>query len=154
MIGVAIYLALLVAALVVGTYYDVRSNWLVSAPEIQLAVRCAIAGAFGGVVYCLRGIYLNASVRKNWDPAWLPWYFIRPLVSTIVGGVSYLFLRAGLFVLESTRAADASAVGFFALAFIAGLNVDRFLAKLEDVAKATWGIRPSRTAESNDPEKK
>jgi hypothetical protein len=108
-----------------------------------------MAGAYGGVVYCLRGIYLNASVRKTWDATWIPWYIIRPVVSFVVGGVSYLFLRAGLFVLESTRQPESSDVGFLALAFIAGLNVDRFLAKLEDVAKATWGIRPSRTAEGS-----
>ncbi len=31
-------------------------------------------------------------------------------------------------------------MGFFALAFIAGFNVDKFVAKIEEVAKAVWGI--------------
>ena len=108
------------------------------------------SGGFGGVVYCLRGVYLNASVRKNWDPAWLPWYYIRPFVSLVVGAVSFIFLRAGLIVLEADPQAESTSLGFLALAFIAGLNVDRFLLKLEDVAQATWGIRRSRAAEQAD----
>ena len=155
MIGIGIYLALLLAGLIAATYGDLHGNWLATTPDAQLAMRCAFAGGYGGIVYCLRGIYLNASVHKNWDPVWLPWYILRPLVSFVLGGVSFLFIRAGLFVLQAAQVPDSSIVGFLALAFIAGLNVDRFLAKLEDVAQATWGIRPSRTSEpSKEPEKK
>ena len=35
-------------------------------------------------------------------------------------------------------------LGFLALAFIAGLNVDKFIAKVEDIAQASWGIEKSR----------
>ena len=84
--------------------------------------------------------YLNKCVHKRWDPDWHVWYFIRPITSTIAGAVSYLFLKAGLLVLESTANAGASEIGFFALAFIAGFNVDKFVAKIEEVAKAVWGI--------------
>jgi hypothetical protein len=50
--------------------------------------------------------------------------------------VSYLFLKAGLLVLGSTVNAGASKIGFFALAFISGFNVDKFVGKIEEVAKA------------------
>jgi hypothetical protein len=62
--------------------------------------------------------------------------------------VSYLFLKAGLLVLESSSNADASEIGFFALAFIAGFNVDKFVAKIEEVAKAVWGIDKSRSSQA------
>jgi len=62
------------------------------------------------------------------------------------GGVSYLFLRAGLLILESGTRADSSHLGFYALAFKAGLNVDKFISKIEDVAQAVWGIEKSRTS--------
>nr|WJR86142.1 hypothetical protein [Enterobacter hormaechei subsp. steigerwaltii] len=46
-------------------------------------------------------------------------------------------------------------MGFFALAFIAGFNVDKFVAKIEEVAKAVWGIEKTRSATERDkPEKK
>ena len=109
----------------------------------------------GGCLYCFRAIYLNKCIRKQWDPDWHVWYFIRPLTSTIAGAISYLFLKAGLLVLESSSNAGASEMGFFALAFIAGFNVDKFVAKIEEVAKAVWGIEKTRSATERDkPEKK
>jgi hypothetical protein len=63
-----------------------------------------------------------------------------------VGGVSYLFLKAGLLILESGTNPDSSDLGFYALAFIAGLNVDKFISKIEDIAQAVWGIEKSRSS--------
>jgi len=114
---------------------------------LQLSVYCGISGGIGGITYCLRGIYLNACVFKRWDDDWLPWYFIRPIVSFICGVVSFLFLKAGLIILEASQKASASNLAFYALAFIAGLNVDRFIEKIEELAQAAWGIRRSRTSE-------
>ena len=91
----------------------------------------------------------NVCVKKNWDKDWQPWYYIRPVVSLISGGVSYLFLRAGLLVLESDQRTDATQLGFLALAFVAGLNVDKFMNKIEDIAQAAWGIEKSRTAKES-----
>ena len=147
---VVAYLLVLLAALVTTVYIDASSGWLVDHPDLHLATQCSIAGAFGGVTYCLRGIYLSVSVRKDWDSTWLTWYYLRPFVSAITGTVSYVFIRAGLLVLEASRQPNSTTLGFLALAFIAGLNVDRFITRLEDLARAAWGIRPSRTAEASE----
>ncbi len=117
--------------------------------EYKLILQCIAIGGIGGTLYCLRGVYLNYSALKQWSHEWLPWYFIRPIVSTICGGVSYLFLKAGLLVLEAKKETDATNLGFFALAFIAGMNVDKFISKIEDLAQATWGIEKSRTAKKD-----
>lgn len=122
--------------------------WVVPA---RLWFFCTLAGGIGGCVYCLRGIYLNACVHKRWDPEWQPWYYIRPFVSLVCGAASCLFLKAGLLVLESTQKENSSELGFLSLAFIAGLNVDNFLAKIEEVAKATWGIERSRAGKEEHP---
>ena len=66
---------------------------------------------------------------------------------------SYLFLKAGLLILESHQQNGATEIGFYALSFIAGLNVDKFIAKIEDVAQAVWGIEKSRAAKSDAGEK-
>jgi hypothetical protein len=123
-------------------------GWL-PAPYAPLRVplMCGAIAYVGGALYCFRAIYLNKCVYKRWDPDWHVWYFIRPLTSTIAGAVSYLFLKAGLLVLESSSNAGASEIGFFALAFIAGFNVDKFVAKIEEVAKAVWGIEKSRSSQ-------
>lgn len=113
--------------------------------DLRVGLMCAAIGTTGGCLYCLRAVYLNRCVRQTWSDRWAPWYLIRPVVSTCCGGVSFLFLKAGLLVLESGTKSDASEIGFYALALVAGLNVDKFVAKIEDVAQAVWGIDHSRT---------
>jgi hypothetical protein len=118
------------------------------ANSMQLGLACALIGGAGGCVYCLRGVYIHRCVERNWNSDWYTWYFVRPLVSVICGAVSFLFLKAGLLVLESRQQEGATEIGFYALAFIAGLNVDKFIAKIEDVAQAAWGIEKSRAAKA------
>lgn len=112
--------------------------------ELKLVAACVLFGGLGGVTYCLRGVYLNACVRKQWDVAWLPWYLLRPIVSLVLGGVSYLFVKSGLLLLGATQDQTGSQLGIWAISYIAGLNVDRFLAKIEDIGLSVWGIEPSR----------
>jgi len=119
--------------------------------NLGLIPSCTLIGGVGGVVYCLRGVYINACVRKSWDDKWQPWYYIRPIVSHLCGAVSYLFLKAGLLLLEARQSTETTDLGFLALAFISGLNVDKFITKIEDIAQATWGIEKSRTAKGEDP---
>ena len=118
--------------------------------SLGLILPCALIGGIGGVVYCLRGVYLNASVRNSWDDRWQPWYYIRPFVSHLCGAVSFLFLRAGLLLLEAQPKTESTDLGFLALAFIAGLNVDKFITKVEEIAQATWGIEKSQTAKGEE----
>lgn len=88
--------------------------------------------------------------KKQWDDLWQPWYYIRPVVSHVCGAVSFIFLKAGLLLLEAKRSDSSTDLGFFALALIAGLNVDKFVSKIEDIAQATWGIEKSRTAKTGE----
>ena len=113
---------------------------------LLIAIYCGLCGGIGGVTYCLRGVYLNACVHNRWSLTWLPWYFIRPIVSFICGVMSYLFLKAGLIVFEAQQQETSTDAAFYALAVIAGLNVDKFIEKIEEIAQATWGIKKSRTA--------
>lgn len=131
------------AALLLLTRGGVMPSWWTAS---DLVISWSLVGGLGGATYCLRGVYLNASVRKQWDEDWKPWYYIRPAVSHISGAASYIFLRAGLLLLEATPGEKTTNLGFLALAFIAGLNVDKFIAKVEDIAQATWGIEKSRAA--------
>ncbi len=118
-------------------------SWL--AP-FEVACLCGLTAGVGGVIYCLRGLYLNVCAGDGWNPKWMPWYFIRPVVSLVCGVVSYLLLKAGLLVLDSAPRGESNHLGFYVLAFIAGLNVDKFLTKIEEVAQTTWGIEKSRSA--------
>lgn len=115
-----------------------------------LAIQCVLVAAVGGSLYCLRAIYVNKCVKKTWDIEWETWYYLRPLTSSISGFAAYIFLKAGLIVLESSQETDPGNYGFLALAFIAGLNVDKFIQKIEDIAKSTFGIEKSRASKDGD----
>ncbi|PKA22288.1 hypothetical protein CH381_31680 [Leptospira sp. mixed culture ATI2-C-A1] len=115
-------------------------NWILS----------ALFGLLGGSVYCLRGIYLNYSVNNNWALRWLPWYFIRPMISFVTGFFSYLFIRILLILLEAQPLENSTNLGYFLFAFIAGLNVDNFLKRLEEIAKLVWSINESRSSNQED----
>jgi hypothetical protein len=140
-----ILLAVLLGAGVAVIHLDVNSLQ----PTFALPLLCVLIGGIGGCAYCLRAVYLNACVEQRWDNTWQPWYYIRPFVSMIFGGVSFLFLKGGLLFLDSQHQPDSSNLGFLALAFVAGLNVDRFMARIEEIACSIWGIRPSRTTETS-----
>lgn len=129
----------------IGSYPE----WLIGA---ELAINCVLTATVGGVLYCLRAVYLNKCVKKGWDEGWETWYYLRPLTSAISGFASYLILKAGLIVLEASHGMDAGNFGYLAFAFIAGLNVDKFVTKIEDIAKATFGIEKSRAAKSRKSE--
>jgi len=114
--------------------------------SLKLPLLCVAISCVGGCAYCLRAVYLNKCAHQRWDPAWYIWYFIRPITSMVSGGVSYLFLSAGLLILESKSNSNSTEIGFLALAFVAGYNVDKFFAKIEDVAKTIWGIEKSNVS--------
>lgn len=147
---IIVYLCLIAAidiALLTLFKSRIMPSWAFS---LGLVFPCALLGGIGGVVYCLRGIYLNACVRKSWDDQWQPWYYLRPIVSHLCGAISFIFLKAGLLVLEVQSKENSTELGFLALALIAGLNVDKFVSKIEDIAQATWGIEKTRTAKDGE----
>jgi len=117
---------------------------------LVLPFKSAISAGYGGVLYLLRAVYVNKCVNKSWDEDWIPWYYIRPFTSIISGIASYIFLKAGLLVLTSEMEIADSTFGFMAVAFIAGLNVDKFTKKLEDLAKAAWGVEKSNLGKDSD----
>jgi len=146
---VVTYLIFVFAAIIFVSYKLVVCS-LGKLEDFRLIFSCILIGGIGGILYCLRGVYLNYSVHDQWSDKWLVWYIVRPLVSMICGGVSFIFLKAGLLVLEAQKETNATNLGFYALAFIAGMNVDKFISKIEDLADATWGIKKSRTSKNSD----
>lgn len=118
-----------------------------------LYANCAYWGALGGVLYCLRAIYLNKCYLKNWDEDWEVWYYLRPITSTITGFVSSIFLKAGLLALQASSPDKGSSFGYLAVAFIAGYNVDNFLKKIEAVVQASLGVKKSKSSDKNEQDK-
>lgn len=149
---VVFYLVAWLLAAIVTIAYDLLADWPSWLASARTPIYCAVSGLIGGLMYLLRAVYLNASVRNTWSMQWIPWYLIRPITSSISGFVAWLFLSAGLLVLGTDAADSGASVGYYALAFIAGLNVDRFLERIENIAESAWGVRRSRVSEKKQSE--
>ena len=106
----------------------------------------SLFGLAGGSVYCLRGLYFHYCIEKDWDNIWVVWHVIRPLVSTVCGAVSLVFVKAGLLLFGGASIEMQNHYGVYALAFIAGLNVDNFVKKIELIFKEAIGIKQTRTS--------
>lgn len=120
----------------------------------ELALKCGLIGMLGGVLYCLRAVYLNKSVRGQWSADWEVWYYLRPITSLISGITAYLFLKAGLIVLDAAETESSNTYGYLAFAFLAGLNVDRFIDKIEEIGKSIFGIEKTRSRRQSNSDTK
>lgn len=139
-------LALFAAAIAAGLWVLAVADLPPWVANVRGVLNSTLVGGLGGAAYCLRGVYLNAAVYDRFDSRWYIWYALRPVTSLIFGGISFVVLKAGLLLLSAQPDNAASSYGFLAVAFIAGLNVDRFVQRLEEAAKAAFGIEKSRTS--------
>ncbi|BDM63448.1 hypothetical protein NFHSH190041_09000 [Shewanella sp. NFH-SH190041] len=147
-IAVGAYLLMLLMA-PIGYWYMTATNavppWAVSSKQV---IGCVLVATTGGVLYCLRAVYLNYSVRKQWDAVWVVWYLFRPFASGLMGYVTYLVISAGLFAVGSTSVEHPEKL-LYALSFFAGLNVDGFLKKFEGQVSSSVKAKPSRQTQGS-----
>lgn len=121
--------------------------------ENKLIAQCVFIGGVGATTYCLRTVYLNIIKGLEDYDKWAIWYYLRPILGLVMGGISWLFLKAGLLALQSESSSPLQGAVFMSLAFIAGYNISQFLRKLEDIADSLWGIKKTRSGRINDNEK-
>ena len=80
------------------------------------------AAGIGSVITTLLGFLDHASIKKDFDTAFVPWYFIRPLLGMALGLVFYFVLRGGFLVLETgTGIGDSKPFSLWAIAAISSL---------------------------------
>lgn len=132
-------LALLMVTTTMGflTFYKIINFNIVN---IEIGAYCFYFGIVGGITHCLRSIYLHTSLLADWNSRWNTWYFLRPIVSGIMGVISFIFIKAGLLAFSSEVATENRTFAFIAISFLAGYNVKNFLSKIEDVSKSLIGI--------------
>ena len=118
----------------------------------QVWIDVFLFGLLGCAVYCMRGLYLHYCVRKDWENKWIAWHLIRPFVGSICGAMSLVFVKAGLLLLAADTESTSPRFyyGVYAVAFIAGLNVDNFIRKIESVSKEVTGIEKTRLSRKED----
>ena len=58
------------------------------------------AAGIGSSITTFLGYLDHASIKKDFDRAYIPWYFVRPVIGMTLGLIFYFILRGGLFVME------------------------------------------------------
>jgi hypothetical protein len=142
---IVFYLLFLLILSVASLFYIYFDAFVNSKQTLQLIFYCISISLIGGVINCLRGVYEHKSFKKDWDKDWEIWYFIRPILSSLMGFISFIFIRAGLIVFSSQNEVilKNNFWGYLAVAFIAGYNVKYFLEKLQEIGVTIWGIKKS-----------
>jgi len=137
---ISLYLViLLIIGIILG--FRISNEALeITNPLIKLGMFCVLFGVLGGITHCIRSIYLHSSLKKDWDNSWNIWYFLRPIVSGIIGLMSMIVIKAGLLAFNADTNIEDRLLAYLAIAFLAGYNVKNFLSKLEDISKSAIGI--------------
>ena len=114
-------------------------------PIRDLIVTLFAAGV-GSTIATMMGYLEHACVKKDFDPAFAPWYVGRPIMGLLLGALFYFVLKGGL--LATVSGADengAMALNEYALAGLGGLvglfskNALEKLREVFDIFFATRG---------------
>lgn len=142
-----LYLLFLLFLPITYYYHLSLSDLPIWLSKFKLLNECILFGLIGGVIYCLRGMYVNHCALKQWCAGWSLWYLLRPLLSTMMGGISYFILMSGLMAAGMNATSKSPDYFFYLVAFFAGLRVDSFLKYFE--GQISKHFNSSKDKESN-----
>ena len=122
----------------------VQPDWLVRAigdtnrASVLDAIIVMSAAAVGANIATILGYLRHASEEKNFDLAFVPWYFARPLLGALLGLVFFLLLRGGLLMVtvgtnSPTSATDLSDLGLAGIGGLVGMFSKNAVEKLREV---------------------
>lgn len=135
-IGWGILFALIAAV----NYYDRNYTTIgfLTSPYIVMLIYVLCAGGIGGTLFSLNYI-VDHREKKDFGPEYYLSYYVRPIISALIGVVSFLIVAGGLLSLAGVATnADytkfSTILTFCAIALLAGYATDSFLNKLGDLA--------------------
>ena len=69
--------------------------------QIQESLVTMFAAGVGSSITTILGYLLHACAKKDFDPAYTPWYIARPVMGMLLGLVFYFVIKGGLLVLTA-----------------------------------------------------
>ena len=112
---VFIWLLVFSALSVIGLYWALllitpqnlaSGAYVVGYLPIQESLVTMFAAGIGSSITTLLGYLLHASAKKNFDPAYTPWYVARPVMGMLLGLIFYFVIKGGLFVFTAGNTAS------------------------------------------------
>lgn len=117
---------------------------------LDILVLMLIAGALGGVLCNLRGIFVYYRDEGGLPEDYAIPYLVRPFTAGVCGLFIYFVLS--LIITSITLVPVAEGIGFqgtvsyISLAIVAGFGAQEFMERLKEVAKTLFGVDKERSA--------
>ena len=74
-------------------------------------VNTMIWGGIGGIVGALYALWWHISEQQDFDPNYLTWYLVQPLMGVVLGGIIFLILAGGFLILQVNLADEKATQG-------------------------------------------
>jgi hypothetical protein len=119
-LGVAVWLLFLAVFFVVGLFLALDPESFLSSDDqdIRYLLITMFAAGIGSIITTILGYLRHASQDQDFDPAFAPWYFARPVMGVLLGAIFYFVLKGGLL---ATVPGASQAINEFMLAGLGGL---------------------------------
>lgn len=115
---------------------DWLERWIGATREthVEDVVVTAMAGAVGGCVSTILAFLKHASERRDFDLAYLPWYFARPLLGLLLGLITLFLIKGGLLAtLPEMAGQDFNNFGLAGIGSLVGMFSKNAVEKLREV---------------------
>lgn len=101
-------------------------------PNDRMMLIAILMGVIGAMVHAMTS-FADFVGNKRLELAWLPWYFLRPVIGSGLSLFFYVGFRAGLLTGSSTTSADINPFGIAAIGGLAGMFSKQATDKLSEV---------------------
>jgi len=118
-----------------------------TAPWGMVLLPYCVWGAIGGVVAALFGMYFHGA-QRDFDRAYLVYYYFKPLLGVVLGPLVYLFAKAGLIAMQGSEVEIERHELLYLGAFVVGFAERYSLRLIDRVATAIFGPAGSAAAGS------
>ncbi|HDT2542377.1 TPA: hypothetical protein QHK75_002394 [Klebsiella aerogenes] len=112
---------------------------LVNDKSLVLVIYTILGSVLGGAIRSITSLHKYSALEKSFDVDHLWGYLFSPLLSTIIGILTFCFLQCGLLILTGTVNDNSSSLmvmlGYTASGAVGAYNWDVFIKKLKKLSE-------------------
>lgn len=149
--------------LIIYTIAGILCYIMIPKSNLLTLIMSSISGGIGGTLYCIIDYYRAIGNKPNVSEidSWGWWYFLRPIISSVLGTFTFFFLYAGLFTINNNNTSTATLKGlllYCSISFVLGYTFSNFFELVEKIADIVFvksgKEKPEDNNEDNDMTKK
>ncbi len=160
-IWVGLWLFIFALGSIIGVYLIINPKYYglivsnVDDQPVKESLIVLFASGMGSSITTMLGYLSHASEKKDFDIAFVPWYFARPLMGMILGLIFYFALKGGILVLtidtDSKNVNDFNDMALAAVGALVGMFSKNAIEKLRDVFNTLFSTDPKANKAAADP---